>query len=272
MPASAGSTWSGPPKGDALGLGDLTVGEVLGHLPDPLLVLGADWTVLYVNAAAERLLDCQAEELVGTNLWEAFPEAVESRVEYARALRDGVAVQFTEFYAPLGRWFAVQAVPQRMGLSVFFHDIDALKAAEQRAARLAEVLAAREKVASAIAGEEELSGIFELVCRQSVELLNGSDAWLVRSTEPGYEVVGTTVTDAEGLGLGARLTMLPAALVVPIRRGGEVWGALCVGSPESSDATVRPTLGWATSPTWSRWRWRTHVPARSWPGTPPPMP
>ena len=229
---------SGPSKGDALGLGDLTVGEVLEHLPDPLLVLGADWAVLYVNAAAERLLDCCAAELVGANLWDAFPEAVESRVEYARALRDGVTVQFTEFYAPLGRWFSVQAVPQRMGLSVFFHDIDALKAAEQRAARLAEVLAAREKVASAIAAEEGLSGIFELVCRQSVELLNGNDAWVIRSTEPGYEVVGTTVTDAEGLGLGARLTVLPTALVVPIRRAGEVWGALCVGSPESSDATV----------------------------------
>ncbi|MET0601752.1 MAG: EAL domain-containing protein [Baekduia sp.] len=238
MPTSARSTRSRPSKGDALGLRDLTVAEVLGHLPDPLLALGPDWTVLYMNVAAERLLDCRAEDLAGTNIWDAFPEAVESRVEYARAMRDGVTVQFTEFYAPLGRWFSVQAVPHRMGLSVFFHDIDALKAAEQRAARLADVLAAREKVASAIAAEERLSDIFELVCRQSVELLNGSDAWLIRYTEPGYEVVGTTVTDADGLGVGARLTVLPAAGVVPICRAGEVWGALCVGWPESSGATV----------------------------------
>jgi PAS domain S-box-containing protein len=119
MPTSARSTRSGPLKGDALGLRDLTVEEVLEHLPDPLLALGVDWTILYVNAAAEQLLNCHAEELVGTNIWEAFPEAVESRVEYARAMRDSVTVQFTEFYEPLGRWFSVQAVPQRMGLSVF---------------------------------------------------------------------------------------------------------------------------------------------------------
>lgn len=267
MPTSARSTRSGPSKGEALGLGDLTVGEVLGHLPDPLLVLGADWTILYVNAAAERLLNCRAGELVGVNIWEAFPEAVESRVEYARAMRDGVTVQFTEFYEPLGRWFSVQAVPQRLGLSVFFHDIDALKAAEQRAARLADVLAAREKVASAIAGEVEPSRIFELVCRQSVELLSGSDAWLIRYTEPGYEIVGTTVSGEDAMGVGARLAVipgseveraraglvsvvadkaggrfvergLPAAVVVPVGCAGNVWGALCIGWPVPNSATA----------------------------------
>ncbi len=254
MPTSARSTRSGPSKGDALGLRDLTVAEVLGHLPDPLLALGPDWTVLYMNVAAERLLDCRAEDLAGTNIWDAFPEAVESRVEYARAMRDGVTVQFTEFYAPLGQWFSVQAVPHRLGLSVFFHDIDALKAAEQRAARLADGLSAREKVASAIAADEGLPEIFELVCRQSVELLNGSDAWLIRCAEPGYEVVGTTVTDADGLGVGARLTVLPAAGVVPICRAGE-GGARCALTGRSRVARrSRPTRGCVTSPTGRRGR------------------
>lgn len=260
MSTSARSTRSGPAKGNAPGLRDLTVEEVLGHLPDPLLALGPDWTILYVNVAAERLLRCSAGALVGTDVWEAFPEAVESRVQYARAMRDGVTVQFTEFYEPLGRWFSVRAVPQRMGLSVFFHDIDALKAAEQRAARLADVLAAREKVASAIAAEEEPSRIFELVCRQSVELLDGSDAWLLRYTEPGYEVVGTTVGGDDAMRVGARLSELPgseverartgiasvvadnaggrflergmpAVVVVPVGRPGNLWGALCLGWP-----------------------------------------
>ena len=180
---------SGPSKGDALGLGDLTVGEVLEHLPDPLLVLGADWAVLYVNVAAERLLNCCAAELVGTNL----SGCVSRGGGIARGVRACAAGWRDR--AVHGVLCAVGALVLGAGGTAadgsvgVLHDISALKAAEQRAARLAEVLAAREKVASAIAAREELSGIFALVCRESVELLNGSNAWLMRSTERGYEVV-----------------------------------------------------------------------------------
>jgi PAS domain S-box-containing protein len=142
---------------------DLTVAEVLEASPGPFFALSRDWRFLYLNAAAEPLLGRPAADLLDKVVWDEFAEAVDSPffAEYSRAMRDEVTVNFTAFYPPLERWFAVQAVPQRLGLSVFFHDVTSLKQAEEHSARSVSTHASLRTVATAVAAEADPEMVFE---------------------------------------------------------------------------------------------------------------
>ncbi|MGA2881833.1 MAG: ATP-binding protein [Bryobacteraceae bacterium] len=105
---------------------------VLESIQDGFFSLDKDWRFTYVNAAGERTLGANREELLGKSLWERYPETVATRVddEYRRAVRDRVPVEFENFYEPWQRWFAVKAYPtEQGGLSVYFCDITAQKRA-----------------------------------------------------------------------------------------------------------------------------------------------
>src|SRR5260221_12161205 len=46
----------------------------LDRIPDACLVLAADWTIGYLNPAAEGGLERAKTDLLGRNLWDAFPD------------------------------------------------------------------------------------------------------------------------------------------------------------------------------------------------------
>lgn len=98
---------------------------VFESITDAFFTLGPDWRFSFVNAEAERLLQRGRDALLGRNVWSEFPEAVDSTFhrEYARAMREGVAVQFEAEYAPLQSVFRVHANPSSEGLAVHFQDV-----------------------------------------------------------------------------------------------------------------------------------------------------
>jgi len=99
--------------------------RILESITDAFFALDTDWTFSYVNARAEEMLDAHRDDLLGENIWDAFPEAVESTFqhEYERAVNEQTTVQFVEYYPPLECWFEVRAYPFRDGLSVYFRDV-----------------------------------------------------------------------------------------------------------------------------------------------------
>lgn len=107
--------------------------RILESITDAFFALDGQFRFTYINAEAERLLFRTREELLGRNIWEAFPEAVGSTFDqqYRRAVRDGAAVSFEEFYPPLDAWLEVRAYPSSDGLSVFFQNVNARKKAEE---------------------------------------------------------------------------------------------------------------------------------------------
>ncbi len=128
---------------------DARVVRVLESMPAAFFSLDRDWTFTYVNARAERLLDRPRDGLLGGNVWQLFPAAVGSDFEkfYRGAMDSGEPSSFEAYYpAPLDAWYEVQAWPAPDGLSVYFHDITAWRAAQaqaedaaQRTSLLAEV-------------------------------------------------------------------------------------------------------------------------------------
>jgi PAS domain S-box-containing protein len=106
--------------------------DVLESTTDAFFEVEADFTVTYINEKAESILGWGREDLVGMNLWEAFPDAVGTRfeAEYRRALSEQVAVEFEEYHPPRGTWYEVHAYPTTGSLSVYFRDITRRKQAE----------------------------------------------------------------------------------------------------------------------------------------------
>jgi len=114
---------------------------ILESITDAFFAVDREWRFTYLNPEAERLLQRGRDELLGEHLWEEFADAASLRfhAECQRAVSDGTAVHFEEFYPPLSTWFEVHAYPSPDGLAVYFRDVtqrreaaEALRASEER--------------------------------------------------------------------------------------------------------------------------------------------
>jgi serine phosphatase RsbU (regulator of sigma subunit) len=139
-------------------------------MTNAFFLLDRQWRFSYVNGHAERLLGRTRRELLGGVLWELFPHAVGSDFEanYRQAAASGVRTTFEAYYpAPLDAWYEVQAWPDPDGLSVYFVDITARRAAQQQiqqAARRATLLAeVTSELTGTLDGEEAVARLAHLV-------------------------------------------------------------------------------------------------------------
>jgi PAS domain S-box-containing protein len=98
----------------------------LESMPDGFLLLDADWRITYINAQAERIVMRSRAELLGCNMWEEFPEAVDTIAykEYAKVKANGGSTTFELDYPPLDARLEIRvfASPQG-GLAIYFRDI-----------------------------------------------------------------------------------------------------------------------------------------------------
>lgn len=133
----------------------------LESIGDGFVALDRDWRYVYVNAAAERLLDMVRGEVLGRTIWEVWPHTVGGDIErQMRRAAAGEAVEFEDYFAQQNRWFFDRFFPRKGGgIVIYFRDITRHKVAEaalaesQAALRalLARVEAAREEERTRIA-------------------------------------------------------------------------------------------------------------------------
>ncbi|MEQ5789420.1 PAS domain S-box protein [Muricauda sp. NFXS6] len=112
---------------------------ILESIGDAFFAMKEDFTVTYWNKTAERLLGVKREELIGKNLWDVFPDAVDlpSYTNYNKVLQTKKPISFEDYY---GLWLEVNAYPSEEGISVFFRDITQKKKADEKIQRKTEQL------------------------------------------------------------------------------------------------------------------------------------
>jgi PAS domain S-box-containing protein len=91
--------------------------------------------VHYFNKAAESMLGRNRNEVIGKNLFDAFPEAKGSTFEkkYTEAVRTKKQMSFEAYFEipPYANWYDVKVYPTKNGISVYFLVITEQKSVEE---------------------------------------------------------------------------------------------------------------------------------------------
>uniref|UniRef100_UPI0030ED253F PAS domain S-box protein n=1 Tax=Emticicia oligotrophica TaxID=312279 RepID=UPI0030ED253F len=106
----------------------------LESIRDGFYSMDKNWVVTYWNKEMEVLTEVNRTDIIGKNLWEYFPDLVETRFyfEYKRAVDENVVVRFEEYLTISEQWFEANAFPSENGLTVFIRDITERKLNEQK--------------------------------------------------------------------------------------------------------------------------------------------
>ncbi len=115
--------------------GDARLARVLESMPSAFVQLDRSWSIQYLNAEAERLLGRNRSDLIGRDMWEAYPDTVGSEIEkhYRQAIEEGRPVTFDTYYPePLDGWYEIRAWPTPDGLSIYFLEVTARREAQEQ--------------------------------------------------------------------------------------------------------------------------------------------
>jgi PAS domain S-box-containing protein len=121
---------------EALKKANKVTANILESISDAFFSLDDNLAVTFFNPTAERLLGRKSDEVLGRNLFDAFPEARGSIFEdrYRQALKTKRFISFEAYFdrEPYRNWYEVRAYPQENGISVFFQVTTERKRAEEK--------------------------------------------------------------------------------------------------------------------------------------------
>jgi PAS domain S-box-containing protein len=108
--------------------------KVFESITDAFFTVDLEWCFTYVNRRSEELLNKSRDALLGNNLWDSFPAALDTEFEhhYRHAMVSGESVAFEAYYPPLDNWLEVSAYPSDEGLAVYYRSIKERKQAQQQ--------------------------------------------------------------------------------------------------------------------------------------------
>lgn len=106
----------------------------LENISDAVIIFDRELRILYLNREGERITQRKMQDILGFDLFNAFPGTKGSRfeTEFTRALAEGRTARFEEYYAPLQTWFELAGHPTADGLAVYFRDITERRARDQK--------------------------------------------------------------------------------------------------------------------------------------------
>ncbi|HEY9697616.1 MAG TPA: PAS domain S-box protein [Trichocoleus sp.] len=139
---------------------------ILSSISDGVYTFDRDWRYAYVNDRLCQMAGKSREELLGHCIWEVFPEAVETDVyvQFRKATREQMPLQFEALYSPWNRWFEHRLYPAPDGLTVFSAEVTTRKQADL-------VLVEQKRLLEFIALGQSLDECLSALC-DSVSRLN----------------------------------------------------------------------------------------------------
>ncbi|MEG5050724.1 MULTISPECIES: PAS domain S-box protein [unclassified Microcoleus] len=116
----------------ALQSANYRITNILESITDAFIAVDLNWNYTYVNQKAQELLGKSQAELIGKNVWEIFPWAVDLQCYKmaAKALAENVTVEYEEFVQLWNKWLKVRFYPSDSGLSAYIQDVSDRKQAE----------------------------------------------------------------------------------------------------------------------------------------------
>ena len=111
---------------------------ILESIADAFFAVDKNFVVTYWNQHATKLLNKSPEEMMGSHLWDVFPDSVGSMSYdmYQQAFELNEVVHFEDYYETDDRWFEISAYPSGRGLSVYFKDVSERKISDMKLNKL----------------------------------------------------------------------------------------------------------------------------------------
>lgn len=162
--------------------------NIIESITDAFYTLDKQWQFTYVNRHAEVILQKTRSHLLGKNIWQEFPQAVNLAFfeKYHKAVAQQISVQFEEFYPPLNVWFAVHAYPAKDGLSVYFQDITERKQSETQIQASQKRLQLFSEITLKIRQSLQVNEILQTTATEVLNLLQADRVLIFRLFDNGY--------------------------------------------------------------------------------------
>lgn len=213
--------------------------EVLEATNDGVFAVDRGWTITFMNARARRMI-AEDRDLIGENLWEAFPGAQDTAFfrAYREAMDSGEPRRVEDRYQPLGAVYEAWAHPTRDGLSVFFRDVTDERAAQEARDALTRELDHRVRNLFLL-----VSGMTRMGARQhdDVQTFAGELEGRIRALAEAHDLIKPAVSGT-ALRSDASVTALLETILKPHRRDGvsvEVIGeGAAVGPKAAADLAL----------------------------------
>jgi PAS domain S-box-containing protein len=164
--------------------------DILESISDGFISMNNKLVVIYFNKTAEEMLGRKREEVLGKNLFEAFPEAQGSIFEkkYTEAIRTKKRLSFETYFEvpPYANWYDVRIYPSKNGISVYFLVITEQKQIEKK------LLTLNKELQRSNAELEQFASIISHDLREPLRTISSFAQLLARRYEDKLDEKGRT--------------------------------------------------------------------------------
>ena len=92
-----------------------------------------EWRYVDVNSKIEEIYNMNRNEIIGKVLWDIFPQLLGSKQckMFCKAKKENIPLRFESKSIVSGEWFEVNVYPHHEGISIYSHNINERKKAEE---------------------------------------------------------------------------------------------------------------------------------------------
>jgi diguanylate cyclase (GGDEF)-like protein/PAS domain S-box-containing protein len=98
---------------------------ILDSLTSGFFIINKDWSITYLNKSMEYWVGKRRSELIGNNIWQALPDAVNSNFYffYHKVMKEKLTITFEDYYERTKEWLRVSVEPYNDGIIGFVTNI-----------------------------------------------------------------------------------------------------------------------------------------------------
>ena len=165
--------------------------NTLESITDAFCSVNHRWEITYINKEAEKLLHRNRESLIGKNLWQQFPQVVDSLFynNLLKVMHEQSTMHFEYFFRSVEKWFNIHAYPVPQGLSIYFHNITEYKLAEEKLALQNRYLTTLHETALGLMNRLDLDELLKDIVSRAATLLKTNHGWIYLVNNNQTEIV-----------------------------------------------------------------------------------
>jgi len=136
--------------------------NTLSSIKDGFVILNKDSKYVFVNEKAVKLLGKKAENLLGKNIWDEFPEKEGDLFydNYQKALKTNTPISFENYFKPWNKWFENRIIPSNDGILIFFHETTQEKESQNKIKEAYNIINKSSSVAVLCKNERDFPVVF----------------------------------------------------------------------------------------------------------------